>query len=493
MSPARSEDRAVRPVAVEQGGPVPRTGFEPRAHGFHFANDFVDKIVAIPGFGEVATDGRCGGMAFAALDYWFAGLPVPTHRPADFPDRAVPEDGSRLADYLYKRLFDSFATWSARQFVTWSLAADHPTWSYQGVTAWTREVELPRLRRSIEAGRPVVLGLVAARGLAEVARNRQVVAYGYDQDGAGTMRVLVYDSHHPDEEVVLTAGRDHQQVSSSASGGPWRGLFVQDYAAERPPYVDLAAAKGIWVNSWTPTLGGNFVAQVTVRNYGDYRARLAELRLAVRGPAGENLDRYLGGDGDATPLEPGEERALFKSSDAFGTVAGSYLIVAGYRSEAGRWLTVPPGEPGVVDQVGVTVVPPLRRTRVTLTFTELVVEDAAALAGRLGLRLAAGELTARWPEEGLAEVEDGKAFDVSCRFDLVQDPGAVLEVSVSGSGADERPGGVVREPYSGLVDWGRGEHRYRSRLPGDGGAPGPDAEPGAFTIAFRIEVTPLDR
>jgi hypothetical protein len=132
---------------------VPRTGFEPSVHGFHFANDFVDKIVTIPGFGEVATDGRAGGMAYAALDYWFAGLPVPTHRPEDFPDRAVPEDGSRLADYLYKRLFDSFATWSARQFVTWTLAADHATWSYPGVTAWTKEVELPRLRRSVDAGR----------------------------------------------------------------------------------------------------------------------------------------------------------------------------------------------------------------------------------------------------------------------------------------------------------------------------------------------------
>ena len=56
---------------------MPRTGFDPRAHGFHFANDFVDKVVTIPGYGEVATDGRSGGMAFAALDYWFAGLPVP--------------------------------------------------------------------------------------------------------------------------------------------------------------------------------------------------------------------------------------------------------------------------------------------------------------------------------------------------------------------------------------------------------------------------------
>ena len=23
---------------------MPRTGFDPRAHGFHFANDFVDKV-----------------------------------------------------------------------------------------------------------------------------------------------------------------------------------------------------------------------------------------------------------------------------------------------------------------------------------------------------------------------------------------------------------------------------------------------------------------
>jgi len=53
----------------------------------------------------------------------------------------------------------------------------------------------------------------------------------------------------------------------------------------------------------------------------------------VRGPAGENLDRFLGGHGDPTPLEPGEERAVFKASDGFGTVAGSYAIAAGYLSE----------------------------------------------------------------------------------------------------------------------------------------------------------------
>jgi hypothetical protein len=476
---------------------VPRTGFDPRAHGFHFANDFVDKVVTIPGYGEVATDGRSGGMAFAALDYWFAGLPVPSHRRDDFPDRAVPEDGTRLADFIHKRLFDSFATWSARQFLTWTLAEDHPTWFYPGVARSTRE-ELPLVRRSIDAGRPVVLGLVGARSLDEVASNRQVVAFGYDDDGAdpsggAPIRLYVYDSHHPDQEVMLSFEPGGRSVQGSAPGGPWRGLFLQDYARERPPYIDIGAAKGIWVNSWTPTLGGNFVAQFTARNYGQYRAHLSELRLAVRGPAGENLDRFLGGDGDPTPLEPGEERAVFKASDGFGTVAGSYAIAAGYLSEQGCWLGIPPGEPGAVDEVGVTVVPPPRRARVTVTFTRATVEDADALGGRLALRLAVGDQAAHWPEEGTVDVEDGKRFELDRRFVLVLNPGSVLLVAVTGEDAGGSPAGVVREPYLGLDDWGAGEHGYRSRPDASSEErPGPDAGEGPWTVEFAIEVTPLD-
>jgi hypothetical protein len=354
----------------------------------------------------------------------------------------------------------------------------------------------------------VVLGLVAARSLDEVARNRQVVAYGYDEDPAGPLappgeaatRVFVYDSHHPDQEVVLAVEPGGSRLHGSASGGPWRGLFVQDYARERPPYIDIGAAKGIWVNSWTPTLGGNFVAQFTARNYGEYRAHLAELRLAVRGPAGENLDRFLGGDGDATPLEPGEERAVFKASDGFGTVAGSYAIAAGYLSEQGWWLGIPPGEPGAVDEVGVTVIPPPRRTRVTVTFARVIVEDADALGGRLALHLAVGDQAARWPEEGAVDVEDGKRFELDRRFDLVLNPSSVLLVAVRGEDAAGAPAGVVREPYLGLDDWGAGDHTHRSRLGAPGSAdqhpesdrPGPDAGEGPWMVELTIEVTPLD-
>ncbi len=342
----------------------------------------------------------------------------------------------------------------------------------------------------------VVLGLVAARALAEVARNRQVVAYGYDENGAGPgggpIRLFVYDSHHPDTEVVLAPEPDGGWAAS-AGGGPWRGLFLQDYARERPPYIDLGAAKGIWVNSWTPTLGGNFVAQFTARNYGDYRAHVSELRLAVRGPAGENLDRFLGGDGDPSPIEPGEERAVFKASDGFGTVPGSYAIAAGYLSEQGCWLPIPPGEPGAVDEVGITVIPPPRRARVTVTFGAVTVEDADALGGLLTLRLAIGDQAVRWPEEGMADVQDGKRFELDQRFDLVLNPSSVLSVSATGSDASGAPAGVVRESYLGLDDWGAGTHTYRSRtLPPGLERPGPDAGDGPWTIEYAVEVTPLE-
>jgi hypothetical protein len=358
--------------------------------------------------------------------------------------------------------------------------------------------ELPRVRRSIDAGRPVVLGLVGARDLDEVARNRRVVAYGYDDDGVGAdggapIRLFVYDSHHPDAEVALELepGRRHWQASPG--DGPWRGLFVQDYVRERPPCIDIGAAKGIWVDSWTPTLGGSFVAQFTARNYGEYRAHLSELRLAVRGPAGENLDRFLGGDGDPTPLEPGEERAVFKASDAFGTVPGSYAVAAGYLSGQGCWLGIPPGEPAAVDEAGVTVIQPPRRTRVTVTFSAVTVEDAEALGGRLALRLVAGDQAARWPEEGAADVQDGKRFELDQRFDLVLNPSSVLAVTVAGEDAEGAPAGLVREPYLGLDDWGAGEHAYPSRpQPPGPERPGPEAGDGPWTIEFAIESTPLD-
>ncbi|HBI05384.1 MAG TPA: hypothetical protein DDY49_15320, partial [Paenibacillaceae bacterium] len=73
----------------------------------------------------------------------------------------------------------------------------------------------PKLRKEIDAGRPVVLGLIKARSISEVAQNHQVVAYGYDQDGNGTKKVYIYDNNHRDVEVVLTSEQGQANFSAS--------------------------------------------------------------------------------------------------------------------------------------------------------------------------------------------------------------------------------------------------------------------------------------
>lgn len=69
--------------------------FSPLENGFHFKNDFMDRIVRT-NFGNIETRGRCGGMTFAALDYYFSKIQIPTHEPKDFPNNKVPPDGSNL-------------------------------------------------------------------------------------------------------------------------------------------------------------------------------------------------------------------------------------------------------------------------------------------------------------------------------------------------------------------------------------------------------------
>jgi hypothetical protein len=83
-----------------------QAAFTARQNGWHFNNDFVNRLFG----GLLETQGLCGGMAYSALDYYFSDLPIPTHRQGDFgtPDATVPPDG-RLHTMIFNRLIDSFA------------------------------------------------------------------------------------------------------------------------------------------------------------------------------------------------------------------------------------------------------------------------------------------------------------------------------------------------------------------------------------------------
>jgi hypothetical protein len=78
--------------------------FLPSADGFAFANDWpqgpavtVPLLIGSVGIGNIAR-GLCGGMVFAALDYWRAGV---------VPPDARPDAGTPLFRFVVRRLVAS--------------------------------------------------------------------------------------------------------------------------------------------------------------------------------------------------------------------------------------------------------------------------------------------------------------------------------------------------------------------------------------------------
>jgi hypothetical protein len=60
-------------VITDKGGVMSKlTNFHPDKNGFNFGNGFKNDF--IPAF-DIHTSGLCGGMSYAALDYFFSDVP----------------------------------------------------------------------------------------------------------------------------------------------------------------------------------------------------------------------------------------------------------------------------------------------------------------------------------------------------------------------------------------------------------------------------------
>jgi len=210
---------------------MPRTRFCAREHGFPCRNFLTRTSITLPGGRRVELVGRWGGMADAALDAFHAGAPLPGLDAAGAPS-------GELAGYLALRLRQSLAAPSAARFAIWAMADD------ERVARVTWDCEIPGICDSLDAGRPVVLGLLRARGLEELGRGiRLVVATGYEGDAAsGPLSLSVYDDESPGEEVILTARAGALGIAASNQARPWRGLFAHDYAPQPLPRLAPPAA-----------------------------------------------------------------------------------------------------------------------------------------------------------------------------------------------------------------------------------------------------------
>ncbi len=243
--------------------------FSALENGFHFKNDFVDRILHT-NFGNIETRGRCGGMAFAVLDYYFAKIPIPTHEPKDFPNNKVPPDGSSLGDYIFKRSINSLFTISALKFLDWSIKRQNNNNIRKSISYKTKHEEFPKLKSYIDRGKPVVLGLVCSLNIKDICNNHQVVAYGYDLDLKNkTIVIYIYDSNIPNKEILLEIDKDFN--INESNGQRWNGFFVQDYHFKHPRYQDLIITR----NNEISSLGKIY----TIENIGQFPANLKYIKL----------------------------------------------------------------------------------------------------------------------------------------------------------------------------------------------------------------------
>lgn len=184
------------------------------------------------GIGNAAR-GLCGGMVFAALDYWHAGTPPPAERPAG---------GTPLYQFIVHRLIDSWhIPAGVGQYYQWMNLPDADYRRRPGLRRRSVERQWPRIRASIDAGQPAALGVVtvASAWPGLLGRNHQVLAYAYEQSGS-TVTIAVYDPNSgPDDRIRIgfstssAAGFEH----NLSIAWPVRGFFVTAYSPAAPPVL----------------------------------------------------------------------------------------------------------------------------------------------------------------------------------------------------------------------------------------------------------------
>jgi hypothetical protein len=231
-------------------GQPTRTRFLPSRDGFAFTNSWPDEpavSVRTPlgriGIGNAAR-GLCGGMVFAALDYWHAAAKPPASRPAP---------GSPLFRFIVRRLIQSWRVpiGVARYYHWMNLPdADAPGGlagparrRRRGLRTRSISVQWPRVRALLESGEPAALGVVtvASANPLELGHNHQVLAYAYRLDGT-EVTLQVYDPNTgPADDVSIrfdTAAQSTAAFTHSIDiGRPVRGFFLTAYTPALPPGI----------------------------------------------------------------------------------------------------------------------------------------------------------------------------------------------------------------------------------------------------------------
>ena len=228
---------------------MPVEPFLASRHGFAFRNSWPSQpaVVVPTPLGPVeignARGGLCGGMVFAALDYWHAGTQPPDDQPAA---------GSDLYRYIVRRLVESWHVPAGiLQYYRWMTLPDgdrsfevlgRRIVSERGLSWLTLRRQWPEIRVDLDHGVPVALGVVttASSNPKDLGLNHQVLAYGYEESVQQVV-LHVYDPNRGrrDDTTISfgTASPTRPRAFTHTLGlsHPVRGFFRTVYVPESPP------------------------------------------------------------------------------------------------------------------------------------------------------------------------------------------------------------------------------------------------------------------
>jgi len=217
--------------------------------GFRFTNSWPSEpaVTLRTPFGVIdvgnARSGLCGGMVFAALDYWYAHQVPPVDQPAS---------GTPLYGFLVRRIVDSWnIPVGVAQYFTWMNLPDADTGFNilgrhvtvdRGVSGRTVLQQWPQVKHDLDQGLPSPLGIVTVHSdqLSDLGLNHQVLAYAYTET-AGSVTVRVYDPNrgqNDDVTIRFDTGRPTGATTFTHNldiDHDVRGFFRSTYTPQPPP------------------------------------------------------------------------------------------------------------------------------------------------------------------------------------------------------------------------------------------------------------------
>ena len=196
-----------------------RTAFQAVDNGFHFSNNDVEWQFLLP---FIRGKNVCGGMCYAALDYWYSHESPPL-------TKKVPPLGTTLNEYLLDRQI------SAHFFAIPLVLSATNFQMRQDVFQNSVDNEIPKILASLRTGRPIPLLLIRDKML----ECHFVLVVACDPwPGGKFTEMVVYDPNQPDKETRFWVNAATSRMELAGDGHVTFGFYADtSYEFGDPPFI----------------------------------------------------------------------------------------------------------------------------------------------------------------------------------------------------------------------------------------------------------------